>query len=146
MTGSKNRFQLALLLGACLLTSEGWCKEANHWIDEDKFKLSIGSFFTDYDSEFSLYDVIQTGSFPSPDDESMKDSLATNINRALSKLTNREAAVLTMSFGLFGSPMYSLNDIAVKYEMSSERIRQIRTNGLYKLKTLLKGNYSFFEE
>ncbi len=100
----------------------------------------------DNDSEFSLYDVIQTGSFPSPDDGSMKDSLVTNINRALSKLTNREAAVITMSFGLFGSPMHTLNDIATKYDMSSERIRQIRTNGLYKLKTLLKGNYAFLEQ
>ena len=54
MTGSKNRAQLALLLGTCLLTSKGWGKEANHWIDEDKIKFSIGSFFTDYDSEFSL--------------------------------------------------------------------------------------------
>jgi RNA polymerase primary sigma factor len=100
----------------------------------------------DNDSEFSLYDVIQTGSFPSPDEDSMKDSLVTNITRALGKLTNREAAVLTMSFGLFGSPSHSLNDIAVKYDMSSERIRQIRTNGLYKLKTLLKGKNAIFEQ
>jgi len=99
----------------------------------------------DDDREFSLYDKVQTGSFPSPDDSSMKASLVTNINRALGKLTNREAAVLTMSFGLFGSPNYSLHDIAVKYGMSSERVRQIRTSGLYKLRNLLKGKYAIFE-
>lgn len=98
------------------------------------------------DKEFSLYDVVQTGIFPSPDDASMRDSLATNINRALGKLTRREAAVLTMSFGLFGSPVYSLNDIGTKYDMSSERVRQIKSKGLYKLKNLLKGSSVLFEQ
>jgi hypothetical protein len=54
MTGSRNRVQLALLIGACLSASKSWGEEANHWIDEDKIKLSIGTFITDYDSEFSL--------------------------------------------------------------------------------------------
>ena len=100
----------------------------------------------DNDKEFSLYDIIQTGSYPSPDEASMKDSLFTNLNRALGKLSNREATVLIMSFGLFGTPACSLNDIAAKYNMSSERIRQIRAKAIYKLKNLLKGNYSLLEQ
>ncbi len=99
----------------------------------------------DGDTDFSLYDFIQTGNIPSPDNNIMKESIVTNINRALNKLAKREAAILTMSFGLCGTPIYSLNDIALKYDMSSERVRQIRTKGLYKLRILLKGKHAFLK-
>lgn len=99
----------------------------------------------DGDSEFSLYDLIQTGNIPSPDNNIMKESFATNIQRALKKLTEREAEVLTMSFGLCSTPVHSLHDIALKFDMSSERIRQIKSNGLSKLKVLLKGKLASLE-
>lgn len=97
------------------------------------------------DNDFSLYDFVQTDNIPSPDNHIMNESVATNINRALKKLTTREASVLRMAFGLCSSPIYTLNDIATKYEMSSERIRQIRSRGLFKLKGLLQGKYAFLE-
>ncbi|HKL08074.1 MAG TPA: RNA polymerase sigma factor RpoD/SigA [Bacteroidales bacterium] len=97
------------------------------------------------DSEFSLYDLVQTGDIPSPDNNLLQESLTTNISRALKKLTPREAEILTMSFGLFDSQVYSLHDMAVIYNMSSERIRQIRRRGLIRLKSLLKGKYSFLD-
>lgn len=99
----------------------------------------------DNNDEFNLYDMVQTGNIPSPDNDIMKESLATNITRTLSKLSEREATILIMSFGLCGTPAYSLNDIALKYSMSSERIRQIRSNGLGKLKILLEGKEAFLE-
>jgi RNA polymerase primary sigma factor len=89
--------------------------------------------------------LVQTGNVPSPDNGILNESVLTNIKRALNKLSNREAEVLTMSFGLCGTPIYSMNDMALKYNMSTERIRQIRSKGLYKLKALLKGKYSFLE-
>jgi RNA polymerase primary sigma factor len=99
----------------------------------------------DGDSDFSLYDFVQTGNVPSPDSGIMHESIATNINRALSKLSKREAEILTMSFGLRSTPIFTLNDIAQKYDMSSERVRQIRSKGLMRLKTMLKGNHTFLE-
>ena len=99
----------------------------------------------DGDNEFSLYDFVQTGNIPSPDNNILKESVVTNIKRALNKLTNREATILIMSFGLCSTPIYSLHDIALKYDMSSERIRQIRSKGLHKLKNLLKGKCAFLE-
>ncbi len=99
----------------------------------------------DGDNEFSLYDIVQTGNIPSPDNNTMIESLVTNIKRALSKLTKREATILTMSFGLFSTPIYSLHDIALEYDMSSERVRQIRSRGLLKLKTLLNENCTLVE-
>ena len=97
------------------------------------------------DSDYSLYDVVQTGNVPAPDNSTMEESLITNIKRALSKLSEREASILTKSFGLFNTTIYSLHDIAKEYDMTSERVRQIKARGLMKLKSLLKGNYTLLE-
>jgi len=99
----------------------------------------------DGESDLSLYDFIQTENIPSPDNKLMEESTVTNVKRALNKLTNRESEILTMSFGLSNTKRYSLHDIALKYNMSSERIRQIRSRGLSKLKQLLKGNEAFLD-
>lgn len=98
------------------------------------------------DSGFSLYDVVQTGDIPAPDKEVMHESVATNIQRALRKLSEREADVLTMSFGLNKHRPSSLHDIAEKYDISSERVRQIKSNGLSKLKNMLKEKHAFLEQ
>ncbi len=97
----------------------------------------------DGDSDFSLYDLIQTDDVPSPDSKVMQESVKTNVNRALTKLSVREAEVVKMTYGLCDSPVYSLHDIATFYQMSAERVRQIRTTGLKKLKSLLAENHAF---
>ncbi|MBS3806273.1 MAG: RNA polymerase sigma factor RpoD/SigA [Bacteroidales bacterium] len=88
-----------------------------------------------------LYDLIQAGDTASPDDHLIRESLAINVQRALEKLSTREAEVLTMSFGLNGTPICSLQRIALKLEMSSERIRQIKRDSLSKLEKILKNNH-----
>ncbi len=100
----------------------------------------------DGDSELSLYDVIQTKNIPSPDNDIMKESVVTDISRALNKLTKREARILTMTFGLCSTPVYTLHDIALKCQISSERVRQIKSRGLSKLKNLLKGECFLIEQ
>ena len=92
----------------------------------------------DDNNDFNLYDVIQAGNLPSPDNELMHESVAINISRALNKLSKREASIIEMSFGLNNSQALTLHDIAEKFEMSSERIRQIKCRGIVKLRSLLK--------
>ena len=101
---------------------------------------------SDGDGDFSLYDLVQTGNIPSPDKSLMEESLSIDVHRALEKLSIRESEILKMSFGLLGTPLYSLQDMAIKLNISSERIRQIKVTGLYKLKRLLKGKSSFMED
>jgi len=126
-------------IAAFLDLSENEVKQANYI---KKNQISFDMPMSGGESDFSLYDIVQTDNVPSPDSTSMNESLMTNIKRALSKLSTRESEILTMSFGLFNTPIYSLQDIADTYGMSSERIRQIKTRGLSKLKSLLKENYS----
>ncbi|SRR6056297_263781 len=98
------------------------------------------------DDDASLYDVIQTDNIASPDENLMQESLVINMQRALSKLSPRESDILTMSFGLGNTPAHSLHYIAAKFEMSSERIRQIRRAAILKLKKLLQGRGDFLEQ
>jgi RNA polymerase primary sigma factor len=97
------------------------------------------------DSDFNLYDIFQADNIPSPDYNILRESLIINTNRALNKLTKRESVILTMSFGLCNTPIYSLREIAVINNMSSERVRQIKNKGLIKLKILLKNKNAFFQ-
>jgi RNA polymerase primary sigma factor len=114
--------------------------------DIKKRQLSFDApLSSDQESDFSLYDLIQTSNIPSPDTNIIKDSVSTNISRVLSKLSQRESSILVMSFGLFGAECLSLHDIALKLNLTSERVRQIRSKGLTRLKVLLKDNYSFIE-
>jgi RNA polymerase primary sigma factor len=99
----------------------------------------------DGESDFSLYDIIQNEDFPTPDNLLMDESVRTNIQRAIGKLTEREAGVLTMCYGLNNSPQLSLYDIAVHYGTSSERIRQIKNSALIKLRNLLKHSNEYAE-
>jgi RNA polymerase primary sigma factor len=93
----------------------------------------------------NLYDVLQTSNVPSPDNIVMRESLSINISRALSKLSEREAYVLMLFFGLDNASHHSLHDIADKMDMTTERVRQIRNNGLVNLKRMLKGRNMFSE-
>jgi RNA polymerase primary sigma factor len=99
----------------------------------------------DGESDFSLYDIIQNEDFPTPDNHLMDESVRTNIQRAIGKLSDREAGVLTMCYGLNNSTVLSLYDIAVQYGTSTERIRQIKNSALIKLRNLLKHSNEYAE-
>jgi RNA polymerase primary sigma factor len=99
----------------------------------------------DGESDFSLYDIVQNEDFPAPDNQLIDESLRTNIQRAISKLTDREANVLRMCYGLNNSPVLSLYDIAAKSGTSTERIRQIKNSALVKLRNLLKQSNEYAE-
>lgn len=99
----------------------------------------------DNDNDANLYDVVQTDTIPSPDNNLIKESIVTNISRALSKLSARESEILTMFYGLGKTKTYRLNDIALKFDMTTERVRQIKSRALVRLKSILKGNYAILE-
>ena len=95
------------------------------------------------DNACNLYDLIQADAIPSPDNYLVKESLKININRALNKLLKREEEILTLSFGLNDHKVHSLCELAIKFNISAERIRQIKSLGLSKLKKYLKNQNAF---
>ncbi|MBN1415197.1 MAG: RNA polymerase sigma factor RpoD/SigA [Bacteroidales bacterium] len=97
----------------------------------------------DDENPYNLYDLIQTNTIPSPDDCLVRESLKIDINRALNKLSKREEEILTLSFGLNDHKVHSLCEMAVKFNISPERIRQIKIIGLNKLKKYIESQSAF---
>lgn len=86
------------------------------------------------DDENSLYDVLSNDDVPNPEKDLMHDSLRIEIERAISTLTVREADILRLYFGLGIKTPYSLEEIAQKYELTRERVRQVKERAIRRLK------------
>lgn len=85
------------------------------------------------DEDSYLGDFIPDESQPSPYDATSRRLLKENIDEVLSSLSDREAKVLKMRFGLGYKPM-TLEEVGKKFGVTRERIRQIEAKALRKLK------------
>ena len=81
-----------------------------------------------------LYDVIMSGESPSPEQSLMNSSLRTEIERSLTTLTDREADVIKLYFGLDGTHPMTLEEIGEKFDLTRERVRQIKEKAIRRLK------------
>ena len=82
----------------------------------------------------NLYDVLRSGESPNPDKELMHESLKTEIERALETLTPREADVIRLYFGLGENYPMTLEEIGETFELTRERVRQIKEKAIRRLK------------
>ena len=103
--------------------------------------LSIDAPFEEGESN-SLLDVLPSGDTPTTDKSLMNESLATEIDRALSTLTDRETEILQMLFGI-GCQEMTLEEIGDHFGLTRERVRQVKEKALRRLRstsrsTLLK--------
>jgi RNA polymerase primary sigma factor len=86
------------------------------------------------DEDNNLYDVLRSDESPDPEKELIHDSLRIEIERAISTLTPREADILRLHFGLNDKNPLTLDEIAEKYELTRERVRQIKEKAIKRLK------------
>ena len=84
--------------------------------------------------ENSLLDVLENDSEETPDSGLMNDSLRREVQRALSTLTQREADVITLYFGLNGEHAMTLEEIGEKFNLTRERVRQIKEKAIRRLR------------
>lgn len=82
----------------------------------------------------SLYDVLSYDKSPNPEGSLMKDSLKIEIQRALETLPNKDADVIQLYFGLGDQPAMSLVEIASIFDLTRERVRQIKERAIRKLR------------
>lgn len=82
----------------------------------------------------SLYDVVTFGDSPNPDRHLMTESLSLEIDRALNTLSQKESDVIRLNFGLSNQPPMSLDEIGKTFDLTRERVRQIREKGIRRLK------------
>ena len=86
------------------------------------------------DEEGSMYDVLFSEDASSPDKELLTDSLKKEIERVLNTLPQREANIITLNFGLSGKHAHTLEEIGEKYNLTRERVRQIKEKAIRRLK------------
>ena len=84
--------------------------------------------------ENSLLDVIQNELQPSPDHILMDESLKEEIERALSTLSEREAEVVKLYFGLCNETSLTLEEIGERFNLTRERVRQIKEKAIRRLR------------
>lgn len=84
--------------------------------------------------ENSLLDVLENDLEQTPDSELMNDSLRREVQRALSTLTQREADVISLYFGLNGEHAMTLEEIGEKFNLTRERVRQIKEKAIRRLR------------
>lgn len=82
----------------------------------------------------NLYDVLRSGESPNPDRELIHESLRTEIERALETLTPREADVVRLYFGLGDQHPMTLEEIGETFDLTRERVRQIKEKAIRRLK------------
>ena len=82
----------------------------------------------------NLYDVIRSNESPNPAKALILDSLRTELERALETLTPREADVVRLYFGLSDQHAMTLEEIGETFDLTRERVRQIKEKAIRRLK------------
>ncbi len=93
------------------------------------------------DEDVNFVDVLPNEDTPSTDDALMQESLSLEIERSLASLTEYERDVIKMYFGIGMAHALSLDEIAMKFGLTRERVRQIKEKGLKRLKNSSKSKY-----
>lgn len=86
------------------------------------------------ESSSNMYDVLSGEGMPSPENNLTIESLRSDIKRSLLSLTPRESEVISMFYGLDGRPPMSLEEIGDRFDLTRERVRQIKEKAIRRLK------------
>ena len=82
----------------------------------------------------SMYDILQNTENNNPEKDLILESLRSEIERSLSTLKMREADVIRLYFGLDGRPPMTLAEIGLRFDLTRERVRQIKEKAIRRLK------------
>ncbi len=94
--------------------------------------VSVDAPFVDGEDN-SLLDVLPNDDSPMADASLNQESLAKEVNRALDQLNPRERDILKMFFGI-GCQEMTLEEIGAKFDLTRERVRQIKEKAIRRLK------------
>ena len=94
--------------------------------------VSVDAPFVDGEDN-SLLDVLPNEDSPMADSSLTQESLSKEVNRALEQLNPRERDILKMFFGI-GCQEMTLEEIGAKFDLTRERVRQIKEKAIRRLK------------
>ena len=94
--------------------------------------ISVDAPFAEGDDN-SLLDVLTNDDSPLADQSLTQESLSKEVDRALKQLYDREREIIKMFFGI-GYPEMTLEEIGEKFDLTRERVRQIKEKAIKRLK------------
>ena len=86
------------------------------------------------ENKTTMMDVLPNEHQPLPDKDLMNESLKNELANALSILSSREAEVIKLAFGIGSGNKATLEEIGERFNLTRERIRQIKEKALRKLR------------
>ncbi|EDM35739.1 RNA polymerase sigma-70 factor [Pedobacter sp. BAL39] len=96
---------------------------------------------THEESDFSLMDTLVNENTPDTDELMMKESMSEDVRRSLSILPEREKWIIIFFFGLDNHTALTLDDMTDVFQLSKERIRQLKDRALKTLKTSCRKSF-----
>lgn len=112
--------------------------------DEIRNSMRIAGRHVSMDAPFAqgeennLLDVLPDANESNPEAEMMAESLIQEVQRSLTALTTREAEVISLYFGLNREQSMTLEEIAHKFDLTRERVRQIKEKATRRLRHTAK--------
>lgn len=96
--------------------------------------VSMDAPLSNDEDSSNMYEVFKSEDTTNPDTELLTDSLRKEIERALSTLTIRESDVIRLYFGLGQKQPLTLEEIGERFDLTRERVRQIKEKAIRRLK------------
>jgi len=87
-----------------------------------------------HDDDTSMLDVFSSNDNPSTDQPLINESLSREIERSLSTLTEKERDIINLYFGIGHPHGLTLDEIGAKFDLTRERVRQIKEKAIRRLK------------
>ena len=100
--------------------------------------VSMDAPLNNGETESNMYDVLLSKDSPSPDKQLIVESLRREIERVLNTLPAREADILRLYFGLRGYHQHTLDEIGDRFNLTRERVRQLKEKAIRRLKNTTK--------
>jgi RNA polymerase primary sigma factor len=86
------------------------------------------------EEDSTLVDIIENPNSNNTDKKLIENSLKSEIERCLSVLTNKEKAIIKLFFGIDEEYNYTLEEIGEKFDLTRERVRQIKEKAIRRLR------------
>lgn len=109
-------------------------EEIDEYFRVNTYTLSTDSKFGSIDDGGTLSETLYDKNDLSPEDELMQKNVESQLNEALAQLSEREAEIISSYFGLNGKHPMTLEEIGEKFNLTRERVRQIKEKCIRQLK------------
>lgn len=93
------------------------------------------------DDQSTMLDMMSSEDGPTPEKKLLAESLRKEIERVISTLSPREGDILKCYFGLESQHPMTLEEIGEKFDLTRERVRQIKEKAIRRLKQTSRSKY-----